>query len=122
MALTRLSGRLIKDGSLTTNNLADESVTMAKFDANGPNPTSSSPHTIRYLNEVTSNGSVVTITGTAFVPGTNITIGGVTSPVINVLDANTITFVAPELSAGTHDGYMIQPDGKFRIIPSLTYA
>ncbi len=75
----------------------------------GPSPTVTS---ISPNEGPTTGGTSVTITGTNFVSGATVTIGGAAATSVNVTNATTITAVTPARSAGNRDVTVTNPDGQ----------
>ncbi len=60
---------------------------------------------------VTSGGAAITITGTGFTGATGVTIGGVATQSLSVVNATTITATAPALAAGLYSVVVTTPFG-----------
>jgi prepilin-type processing-associated H-X9-DG protein len=56
-------------------------------------------------------GTTVTITGTNFVPGSNVSVGGIPATGVNVVSSTSITFTAPAGTAGAVDVQVTTPGG-----------
>jgi len=54
----------------------------------------------------------VTITGTDFLPGASVNLGGISVPDITVVNATTITGNTPPIPAGFHNITVLNPDGE----------
>ena len=125
MALTRISGALVRTDTVTNDNIADGSIISSNFseEAGGPAPASAVPISIAYLSgNATSAGETVTLTGSEFVVGTTIMISNTVASVVTVSNTTTLSFTSPDLPSGTYIGYIINPDSSMRIIPGLNYA
>jgi len=72
-----------------------------------PTVTSISPNT-----GTTAGGTLVTITGTNFVAGATVTIGGAAATNVNVANATTITAVTPAHAAGIVNVVVANPGGQ----------
>jgi hypothetical protein len=72
----------------------------------------------------TSGGTPVTITGTNFVSGASVAIGGITAASISFVSATSLTCVTPaNLVAGTYDVVVTNPDGQQATLhPGYTYT
>ncbi len=64
-----------------------------------------------------TGGTFVTISGTGFVDGAEITIDNVNATDVNFINDATITAVTPAHAAGTHDVTIINPDSQFATLP-----
>jgi beta-glucanase (GH16 family) len=62
-------------------------------------------------NACSNGGTVITISGTNFVGGATVTVGGVSAGFVTYIDTNTLSVVAPSLSAGAKSISVINPDG-----------
>jgi hypothetical protein len=69
----------------------------------------------------TTGGTQVTITGTGFVPGTTVTIGGVPATNVIVLNGNTLIVTTPPGAAGTVDVTVTTPAGSATSPGAYTY-
>ena len=70
----------------------------------------------------TSGGSLVTISGAGMEAGSRVTIGGVEATVLEFLDSQTMTVLAPARRAGVVDVVITNPDGRSGILPGeFTY-
>lgn len=97
------------------------SKTMANVTANGPTwsfTTAGTPgpaptvSAISPNNGSTSGGTAVTITGSNFVSGATVNIGGTAASGVNVTSATRITAITPSHSAGTFGLTVTNPDGQ----------
>jgi hypothetical protein len=123
MALTRLKANLVKAGTITSNNIADGTITTADLSPAITGQSVYTPIDIAYLDgQSASNGEIITITGSGFVPGMTVLVANETASITSILDSNTITFTAPDLGSGMYMGYIIHPDGRFTVLPGIAYA
>src|SRR5207253_1361021 len=74
---------------------------------NPPTITAISPN-----NGTTNGGTSVTISGTNFVSGATVSLGGVAATSVNVASASSITATTPSHAAGTVDVVVTNPDGQ----------
>jgi len=58
-----------------------------------------------------AGGETITLTGTNFKTGVNVTVGGTTAPTISVVNSTTITFTTPAKTAGDYDVVVINTNG-----------
>ena len=70
----------------------------------------------------TAGGSVVTIYGSGFVSGAFVSIGGVLSPTVTVVNASTITAITPAGVAGSAQIVVINPDGQTAYANGYLYS
>ncbi len=71
----------------------------------------------------TAGGTLVTLTGSNFVAGAIVSFGSVTSSVVSVVNATTITATSPVGSAGAVNVVVTNPDGQFATLTSgFTYS
>ena len=108
------------------------SKTMANMTATGPTwsfTTAGSPggaptvSSISPNNGSTSGGTSVTISGTNFLAGVSVNIGGVQATGVNVTSSTTITAVTPAHAAGTVGVIVTNTDGQSGSLPnSFTYT
>ncbi len=71
----------------------------------------------------TNGGSTVTISGTNFLPGATVKIGGLTATNVQVTNTTTITATTPAHAPGAADITVINPDYQSSTLPSgYTYA
>jgi len=61
-------------------------------------------------NTCSNGGTVLTIKGTNFVGGATVTVGGTSAGFVTYIDTNTLSVVAPSLSAGAKNISVINPD------------
>ena len=61
-------------------------------------------------NACSNGGTVITITGTNFVGGATVTIGGVSAGFVTYVNTNTLTVVAPASSVGAKNVVVTNPD------------
>jgi hypothetical protein len=70
---------------------------------------------LAYTGSVTASdpagGETITLTGTNFKTGANVTVGGTTAPTISVVNSTTITFTTPAKTAGDYDVTVINTNG-----------
>lgn len=90
-----LSGSLTKDIIVT--NSAGNVVTAGGFVYTAVDPTLTS---VAPSSGSTDGGTTITLTGTGFVPGTTVNVGGSAATNVNVIDVNTLTAVTPNHAAG----------------------
>ena len=64
----------------------------------------------------TTGGSLVTISGVGFEEHSRVAIGGLEAPVVEFLDAQTVTVAAPAHQAGVVDAVITNPDGRSGIL------
>jgi hypothetical protein len=64
----------------------------------------------------TTGGSLLTISGAGLEEHSRITIGGLEAPVVEFLDAQTMTVAAPPHPAGVVDAMVTNPDGRTGIL------
>jgi hypothetical protein len=69
----------------------------------------------------TLGGTAVTITGTSFVSGAMVTIGGTAATGVTVVNATTITATTPAGAAGAKDVVVTTPDGSGTLTGGFTY-
>ena len=58
-----------------------------------------------------AGGETITLTGTNFKTGANVTVGGTTAPTISVVNSTTITFTTPVKTAGDYDVVVTNANG-----------
>jgi len=75
--------------------------------------------TISPSSGVVTGGTMVTITGTGFVEGTTVTIGGNPATDITVASATSITAKTPAGKVGDNDVVVTNPDGQFGTLTRL---
>ena len=91
-----VSGALTKD--VTVNNGNSNATLAASFTyvASAPTLVNISP-----TSGPTSGGTSITLTGTAFIPGTTVSIGGVAATNVTVVNATTLTATTPAYVSGS---------------------
>lgn len=95
-----------------------------KKEASPTEPTSPSPVVISVSpsSGPTNGGTVVTITGTGFASGANVTFGGTAATGVAVASSSSITATTPAHSVGAVDLVVTNPDGKSgRLANGFTY-
>ncbi|MBI2605013.1 MAG: IPT/TIG domain-containing protein [Deltaproteobacteria bacterium] len=60
-----------------------------------------------------AGGTNLTITGSGFISGAAVTVGGVPCASVNVVSSTSITCVTPSMSAGSYDLTITNPDAQF---------
>ena len=58
-----------------------------------------------------AGGETITLTGTNFITGANVTVGGTTAPTISVVNSTTITFTTPVKTSGDYDVVVTNANG-----------
>lgn len=122
MALIRVSNRLIKTETITSNNITDGSITGNKIAVDAGGTPASVNLTIQYINGIAAaNNESVTIDGGPFTSSSVVYVSNIASPITTVANTTQLSFVAPDLPSGTHIGYIVSPDGKMSLF-RLNYA
>lgn len=110
MALTKPSGSMIKNETITSNNIADGTITMPKLTPSQM----TGGLTIAYpLGNAASNGDTITVTSSNFDVGSLVQIGNSMVDVVIRANNTTLSFEAPSLPTGDYVSRVVGPDGRF---------
>jgi Chitobiase/beta-hexosaminidase C-terminal domain/IPT/TIG domain/Calcineurin-like phosphoesterase len=89
---------------------------------NSPNP-APTVMGISPVSGTTGGGTAITITGTGFLGGASITLGGTAATAVNVASSTTITATTPAHAAGSVNVVVTNPDGQSGSLPNgYTYT
>ena len=70
----------------------------------------------------TAGGETITITGTGFVSGASVTVGGTAAPAVSFVSATTLTITTPAKAAGDYDVVVTNIDtGSATFINGISY-
>ena len=124
MALTRISGLLIANTTVTGNNIAANTITTNNF-VSGIS-LAARGLTLSYpsgTSATTGGGQTITMTGSGFTTGSAVYVNKTAASVVSVANATHLTFTSPAKSAGRYVVYIIAPDGTTSIYaPGILYA
>lgn len=124
MALTRLSGAVITNNTVTGNNFAANTITTENF-VSGISLAARSL-TLSYPSgnsTSTSGGQTITMTGRGFTTGSAVYVKTTAAPVVSVANSTSLTFTAPAMAAGRYVVYVIAPNGtNSTYAPGILYA
>lgn len=124
MALTRISGLLFANNTLTGNNIAANTITTNNF-VSGIS-LAARGLTLSYPSGTSANtqgGQTITMTGSGFATGSSVYVNKTAASVVSVANATSLSFTSPALAAGRYIVYIIAPDGTNSIYaPGILYA
>lgn len=124
MALTRISGALFANNTLTGNNIAANTINTNNFVAGIS--LAARGLTLSYPTGTSANtqgGQTITMTGSGFTNGSAVYIDKTAASVVSVANSTSLSFTSPAKSAGRYIVYIIAPDGTTSIFASgILYA
>lgn len=107
---------MIKSETITSDNIADGTITMPKLTLSQSNGGLSFAYP---LGDVASNGDIITLSGVDI--GTSVQINDSLIDVVSYSNTTTLTFEAPPLPAGSYIARIIRPNGQFMML-TINYA